>query len=229
MFKNLKYWAIALSACISCRVIAQPLPDKADTIVNISHPDMWAYDVLHLPVLHSPKPARPIVVAIVDDGFSFTHKDCKNYFYRNPNEVPGNGIDDDKNGYIDDVYGWDVADNDNEVSIPKGKEDDFYHGTMVMSVVIKVAERCFGAGAPNYIRIMPVKALPDKFTLKNMEAGYDGIGYAVRQGADIIICAWSGGKYDREKYQWIFNEAEKKGITIIGSGGNFYSVWAGNG
>ncbi len=50
--------------------------------------------------------AKPVIVAVLDSGIDTTHEDLKNVLWRNPKEIPGNGIDDDKNGYIDDVYGW---------------------------------------------------------------------------------------------------------------------------
>src|SRR5258708_2398700 len=52
------------------------------------------------------QPARDIIVAVVDSGIDFDHEDLKDIIWTNPGEIPGNGIDDDKNGYVDDVHGW---------------------------------------------------------------------------------------------------------------------------
>ena len=49
---------------------------------------------------------QPVIVAVLDSGVDTTHEDLKKVLWRNPKEIPGNGIDDDKNGYIDDVFGW---------------------------------------------------------------------------------------------------------------------------
>src|ERR1051325_1789455 len=52
------------------------------------------------------KKSTPVIVAVIDSGVDTLHEDLKPILWRNPGEIPGNGIDDDKNGYVDDVYGW---------------------------------------------------------------------------------------------------------------------------
>ena len=61
-----------------------------------------AYDLLQ----QKNKKAQQVIVAVLDSGVDTTHEDLKDVLWKNPKEIPGNGIDDDKNGYIDDVYGW---------------------------------------------------------------------------------------------------------------------------
>jgi len=215
------YPVMTLFTILSLNSVAQ---SSTDTVVtNEAKPDFRAYEMLHLPDLKNVPLTGVIKIAVVDDGFRLTHRTLKNYWYKNVNEIPGNGIDDDKNGYIDDVCGWDVADNDPDVSIPFGREAFFYHGTEVAGTLVMVAERCFGTRASEFIKIIPVKVLGDKSQKPYFEHGYDGIAYAIRQNADIIVCAWSGGKYDPDKYNSLFEEAKRKGITILGSAGNFYS------
>ena len=221
-FKHL-IWAVVLLAATGNRATAQTFTDTTVTIVKLVNPDYRAYTELQLPSTAVIKPIKPVVIAIVDDGFRLTHNDCKNYFYRNTKEIRGNHIDEDNNGFIDDVCGYDVADMDNDVSIQAGSETSFFHGTMVMGIVTRLAEYCLGPKAYEYVKILPVKTLGDKSTKPYLESGYDGINYAVKAGADIIICAWSGGHYDDDKYRHIFEEAQRKGITIVGSAGNFYS------
>ena len=214
---------MVLLAIITCqRVIAQSFSDSVE-VGTLPNPSFKTYAALHLPNLGKYPLARPIVVAVVDDGFRLTHKAIKDYLYSNKNEIPGNRVDDDRNGYVDDIAGWDAADNDNDVSIPTGKESYFYHGTMIAGIITQIAEKCFGASAPERIKILPVKVMMDKSQKPVIDKGYEGIEYAVKAGADIIVCAWSGGKYDPDLYQRIFDEAERKGIMIIGAAGNFYS------
>lgn len=182
-----------------------------------------AYKMLQIPDLQSRvSVSKPIVVAVVDDGFLLTHRALRNYIYTNPTELPNNGIDEDGNGYIDDVQGYDVSDQDNDVSVPKGNEYVYYHGTMIAGVIVRVAEMAFGNNAHLYIRILPVKALSDVADKTYIKDGYEGIRYALTQKPDIIVCAWSGGTFD-VKYQPLFTEATSKGIAIFGSAGNFYN------
>lgn len=187
-------------------------------------PNFQAYEALHIPAWNKEISKQGVIkVAVIDNGFNVNHQCIKAFIYHNPDEIAGNGKDDDGNGYVDDISGWDIADHDNNVSIPLGREDFFYHGTMIAGAITQVAERCFGSKASSLVKIVPVKVLADQSVKSNYELGYDGIEYAIRSKVDIIICAWSGGRYDDEKYGHLFKEAEKKGILILGSAGNFYS------
>ncbi len=65
------------------------------------------------------KKSKPVIVAVIDSGVDTTHEDLKNILWHNPNEIPGNGIDDDHNGYVDDVYGWNFLGNKNGENLVK--------------------------------------------------------------------------------------------------------------
>jgi len=74
---------------------------------------------------------RRIVIADIDTGVDYTHPDLADNIWKNPGEIPNNGVDDDQNGYIDDVMGWDFANNDNDPM------DDFGHGTHVAEPLLQ--------------------------------------------------------------------------------------------
>lgn len=78
---------------------------------------------------------KVIKVAVVDDGFRLSHQAIKSFIFTNPKEIIGNKIDDDGNGYVDDVHGWDVSDHDNNVNPPATRLKDFYHGTYIASII----------------------------------------------------------------------------------------------
>ncbi len=197
--------------------LANMLLAQADSTAGLK-----AYEALQIPGLQSRVSAsKPIVVAVIDDGFLLTHNMLRNYIYTNTAELPNNGVDEDTNGYMDDVQGYDVSDQDNDVSVPKGEEYTYYHGTMIAGVIVRMAEMAFGPNAHKLIRILPVKALSTTADKTYIKDGYEGIKYALTQNPDIIVCAWSGGTFDA-KYYPVMNEAYNKGIAIFGAAGNFF-------
>jgi hypothetical protein len=179
-----------------------------------------AFDALNIPALDIPI-NKEIVIAVLDDGFRLSHNSLRGFVYNNQNEIPGNQKDDDSNSFIDDYHGWDVSDNDNEVSTTKSLETEYFHGTFIASLITRIVSDCFGEKAVDKIKILPVKVLSDQASTTAIRDGYLGVKYAMEMGADIICCAWSGGTPNAEEKE-IINQALQKNILIIGSAGNFY-------
>lgn len=199
------------------------LKAQSDSTIQLAtHANLRAYELLNVPDLKKEQPNCLLKVAVIDGGFNLNHRGIQQYIYINPHEIPGNEKDDDLNGFVDDISGWDIADEDNNVFIPEGRESFFYQGTMISGAITQIAERCFGDKASTYIKILPVKAIGNQALNLTYERGFAGIEYAVRSNADIIVCAWSIGKYDQEKYGHIFEEANKKGILIMAAAGDSY-------
>ena len=184
-------------------------------------PDSWPWEILN--IIHQKALAGTVVkVAVVDDGFRLSHKTLRNFIYTNEQEIPGNFQDDDHNGFVDDVHGWDISDNDNDVSVLRGKENTYYHGTYISGIIATIFQQCYGDEADKILRIIPVKVLSDQAPATYLADGYKGIKYASDLGADIICCAWSGGQSSEEE-KAILDAAVSKGIIIIGSSGNLFS------
>lgn len=194
-----------------------------ETTANISQASVKAYEDLRLPDLSQNKVERKITVAVIDDAFNLSHQEIQPFLTAHSAEIPNNGIDDDGNGFVDDATGWDFADGDPDASVPVGRGSMFYHGTMVASIVTQVLKRGLGQKAWERVSILPLKVVSDRATTADYTLGYDAIAYAVSQKVDIIVCAWGGGRYDADKYQSVFNEAQRNGILIIGATGNFFS------
>jgi hypothetical protein len=207
--------ALLMLVAASC-LIAEARAQNQEPIV-----DSWFLDAIHAPQgIQAPSSRRPLVIAIVDDGVLTSHEALREFIWRNENEIPANGIDDDGNGYVDDVHGWDVADGNNTVVPPSDRLDVFYHGTHLAGVVTQVARRVYGDNAVGRIEIMPVKALSDTADRTYLKDGYKGIEYAIRAGADIVLSAWSVGHISENESR-ILRQAQKNGILIVGSAGNF--------
>jgi len=95
----------------------QALDPSADKVLGISLQKAYNY------LGSNNKKASPIIVAVLDSGIDTTHEDLKNILWTNPKEIPGNGIDDDKNGYIDDVHGWNFLGGKNGQSVKRAPDE----------------------------------------------------------------------------------------------------------
>lgn len=189
--------------------------------VQASEQSDWFLNAIDAPENIVPADRKnKIIIAVVDDGFNTSHADLKEFFWINPREVPLNKIDDDGNGLVDDVSGWDVADNNASVTPPKNRLKDFYHGTHIAGIVMQIAKRAYGDRASDIIKILPVKSLSDRARQTYLKDGYKGIEYAVNAGADIIIASWGVG-YLSEDEARILKLAEDRDVLVVASAGNF--------
>lgn len=161
----------------------------------------WAIG-LDIDAVNSEQWGRDVVVAVIDTGVDYTCRGLSDSIWTNCDEIPDNGIDDDKNGYIDDRYGWNFVDNDNDPMDYDG------HGTHVSGIINAVASAC---------RIMPVKAFTrDGGKIIDI---YRAIKYAVDNGAKVINLSW-GGEVKSELINEAVDYGYDHGCTIIAASGN---------
>jgi subtilisin family serine protease len=164
-----------------------------------------------------------VIIAIVDSGLSLEHPDLANQLWRNPDEVPENGIDDDGNGKVDDVWGWRfyhrwdgqsyVPAQDNEVL------DDYGHGTHVAGIAGAEIDNNVGiAGMAGGGRLMAIKVLDQYGTGWYFDIA-QGIVYAVDNGAQIINLSL-GGRPPSEALQAAVDYAYAKGVLVVAASGN---------
>ncbi len=159
------------------------------------------------------RPGEHVVVAVIDSGLDLDHPDIAANLWRNPAEIPGNGIDDDGNGLVDDVIGWDFVDAD---AIP---EDLFGHGTHVSGTVAARGDNEIGViGVAPWAKIMTLKGLDDSgsgdaLTLAN------SVRYAADMGADIISASW-GGTVASQTLGAAFRYAHGLGVLSVAAAGN---------
>jgi len=159
--------------------------------------------------------SKNVIVAVVDEGVNISHPDLKNNIWINADEVPNNGIDDDKNGYVDDIRGYDFANDDETVY---DAYDGDRHGTHVAGIIGAQGNNGIGGTGVNWnVTIMPVKFLGpgggDDF------AGAESIMYAVDNGAKVINCSW-GGEGSSPVIEDAIAYANKKGVLIAAAAGN---------
>ncbi|KYG70091.1 S8 family peptidase [Bdellovibrio bacteriovorus] len=170
------------------------------------------------------KGSRDIVVAVIDTGIDIKHEDLKGNLWKNPGETgldaqgrdkATNGIDDDGNGFVDDVYGWNFVSNNNKL------DDNHGHGTHIAGIIGAEAGNNKGiTGISPEVSLMILKyydpKVPGTDNLKNTVAS---IRYAVKMGAHIINYSGGGTEFSQEEYDAVA-EAEKKGILFVAAAGN---------
>lgn len=140
------------------------------------------------------------LAAIIDTGCYILHPDLAANIWVNPGEIPGNGIDDDHNGYIDDIWGWDWFNGDNSVWDPDERDSYGYlndeHGTHTSGTIGAVTNNAMGVAGINWnIKVMVLKFLgPDGGYTSDAILAF---GYAANKGAKVISCSWGGGGYNQ--------------------------------
>lgn len=134
-----------------------------------------------------------IIVAVVDEGVKFTHPDLKDNMWVNKGEIPGNGIDDDQNGYIDDVHGYNFR---SESNISWDNANDSGHGTHIAGTIAAVNNNNTGVagiagGGPNGdgVKIMSCQ-IHDGANMSSGDVSVKAIRYAADMGASILQCSW---------------------------------------
>lgn len=153
------------------------------------------------------------VVAIIDTGINYTHPDLAANMWLNPGEVAGNGLDDDANGYIDDVYGWDFANNDNNPA------DGHGHGTHTAGTVGAVGNNGVGVAGVNWnVKLAALKFLSDAGSGSTSNA-IKAVQYAVKEGIKVSNNSWGGGGFDQSLYDAI-NASRSVGHLFVAAAGN---------
>ena len=154
-----------------------------------------------------------VIVAILDSGMDWHHPDLAGNLYTNPGEIPGNLFDDDGNGYVDDVHGFDFYDFDGDPSDENG------HGTHVSGIIGAVGNNGIGiAGVAWRVQLMPVKFLGRDGTGATSSA-IAAIEYAIDMGALILNNSWGGGPP---------SEALRLAIVASNNAGTLFVAAAGN-
>jgi len=165
-----------------------------------------------------PSETTAVVVAIVDSGSDLVHPELTGRLWRNPDEIPYNGIDDDRNGFIDDTLGYDVSGDSSAYFDPVGDNDptdSVGHGTHLAGIVASTADQYGVVGVAPQTRLMTVKMYPNATTT----VGAAGIVYAVNAGARIINVSW-GTPFEAAILREALDFARANGVFVSIAVGN---------
>jgi len=193
-----------LSNTGQAHTIADPPPDSTQGLVDADADvsDAWSFT----------QGSPDTVIAIIDSGVDLSHPDLLPNLWSNPDEIAANGIDDDGNGYVDDIVGYDVLGKD-----PSPQDDTVGHGSHVAGIAAAAASNGIGgAGACPACKLMILRAGGARFRLA---AELEAIVYAVENGADIINMSLGGpvwSQLEREALAW----AGKNGVLVVAAAGN---------
>ncbi len=209
--------------------ILSAFPAQAATFVipDATHPywkRQWYMRQIQAPEawLALPTQQKEVVVAVIDAGVDITHPDLQAAIWTNPGEIPDNKLDDDQNGFVDDVHGWNFVTNSGDVrpqEIKDQLEEAWSHGTFVASLIgARAADHVGMVGVNQGAKIMPIVALDgDGFgTIPNV---LKAIRYAVNHGATIINLSLAGFDESEELAEMI-QRAHDAGVLVVAATGN---------
>jgi subtilisin family serine protease len=182
--------------------------------------NQWWLDQIQARQAHTITLGSPeVVVAVLDTGVDWRHPELVENIWVNPKEIPDNNKDDDGNGFIDDIHGWDFYDNDNDSL--QGTTIHF-HGTSVAGIIASAADNIGLTGVAPRVKIMDVRAF-DPRGRATVDSIVKALDYAVANGARIVNMSFGGfGCFELpEKVRQAVERAVDKGVILVASAGNF--------
>lgn len=166
--------------------------------------------------------SRNVVIAVLDAGVDINHEDLAGNIWQNSGEIAGNNIDDDGNGFIDDVNGWDFVQGSNNVFPVINGDTEFdavSHGTLIAGLIGAIGDNTTGVTGVNWrASIMPLRTLNESGAGTSAQVS-KAMRYAVDMGADVINLSFSGNESDvllRQAMKYAYDN----GVVVVAALGN---------
>ncbi len=204
-------------------------PNYAKRLLRVPNdpkwPKLWGLPIIKAPEAWDSNVGSPdVAVGVIDTGVDYTHEDLLANIWVNPGEVANNGIDDDHNGYVDDVNGYDFAHDSNGSNSPDPMDIDG-HGTHVAGIIAAVGDNGLGTCGVGWVtKIVAIKAFrPDLYIYDSDEI--EAIEYAIVLKTFnhinlVAVNASFGGSTYNSLEQDAIGELEKAGIIFVAAAGN---------
>ncbi len=200
------------------------LAEKVDKPNDFFYTNQWALEKIDLRRAWGiEKGSEDIIIAVVDTGVDYNHEDLRSRIWINKREIPNNNIDDDGNGYIDDIIGWDFFDSPetklkiDHIDRDNDPMDEDGHGTHIAGIIAGIPNNSIGiAGITWGCKIMPLRAGSKILEDDDLASA---IVYAVENGANIINMSWGDDNLSfviRDVTEYAY----RKGCVLVGAVGN---------
>lgn len=165
--------------------------------------------------------SEEVVVAVIDSGVDFDHSDLRGTEWKNPGEIANNGRDDDRNGLIDDIHGWDYVEK-NPTATPSVNNSAAYHGTHVAGIIAgsKNTKQRVAGVAPR-VKVMSLKFLDHEKSGLTSNA-IKSIHYAINKNVRVINASWGSYNVSRSLQEAI-QAAQNAGVLFVAASGNYGS------
>jgi subtilisin family serine protease len=180
--------------------------------------DLWGLTAIDAPTAWASTVGdRRITVAVVDDGVALTHPDLAPNLWINPSEIAANGRDDDGDGYVDDVNGYDFVGNRGDPS-PARTGDERWHGSHVAGTIGAAGDNRIGISGVNWkVALMALRAIGPRGGRSDDLAR--AIDYAVDHGARVVNASWGGGGQSQAIAKAVARASER-GVLFVAAAGN---------
>lgn len=182
--------------------------------------DLWGLKKINAAEAWDISQGEGVVVAVIDTGVDYNHEDLSANMWTNSAEIPDNGIDDDHNGFVDDVHGYDFVGVNADNPTPDNDPIDYMgHGTHCSGTIAAIGNNNIGViGVAPKARIMAVKGLDDQGYgyIENLASC---LYYAADNGADVLSNSW-GGDGSSQLIEDAVNYAYSKGCVVVAAAGN---------
>jgi hypothetical protein len=218
------YFAQAVELPASPTFVAAAGESLAGTPDDPQYPNQWALPKIGAPVVWPVTTGSSnVVIVVIDSGVNYHHEDLRDNLWRNPGEIPGNGIDDDGNGFVDDVYGIDTAGGSDSDPFDRGL-NGYYHGSAVAGIIGAVGNNRLGVAGVNWsVRIMALRAIraSNLITVADELRALDYVLEMKARGVNIRAVNMSYGGMP-------YSVAEREALGALGEAGILVCAAAGN-
>ena len=184
-------------------------------------PDQYAHQLIQMEdAWEIETGSRDVIVAVIDTGVDVNHPDLKDNIWVNEDEIPDNQIDDDGNGYVDDIHGWNFGDDDNIVTPSGTSSSTVSHGTQVSGVIAAVGNNNEGVCGVNWSS--SIMALRMSLDFESADVA-EALEYAAANGARVVNMSFGGDVFGPKGDLVMkagLDSAYNQGVLLVASAGN---------